>query len=73
MATTTDISAHPDSNPEKLRVLVVDDEKNIRQTLGLFLEKLGCEVHLASTGEAALRRAQPSADGAGLRRPAPGR
>ena len=39
---------------ERLRVLVVDDEKNIRQTLGLFLEKLGCDVHLASTGEAAL-------------------
>jgi NtrC-family two-component system response regulator AlgB len=39
---------------EKLRLLVVDDEKNIRQTLGLFLEKLGCEVHLASAGEPAL-------------------
>ncbi len=39
---------------EKLRVLVVDDEKNIRQTLGMFLEKLGCDVHLASTGEAAV-------------------
>jgi len=35
-------------------VLVIDDEKNIRQTLGMFLEKLGCEVHLASTGEAAV-------------------
>jgi NtrC-family two-component system response regulator AlgB len=39
---------------EKLRVLVIDDEKNIRQTLGMFLEKLGCEVHLASSSEAAL-------------------
>jgi NtrC-family two-component system response regulator AlgB len=39
---------------ERLRVLVVDDEKNIRQTLGLFLEKLQCAVHLASSGEAAL-------------------
>jgi NtrC-family two-component system response regulator AlgB len=45
----------PASTPEeKLRVLVIDDEKNIRQTLGMFLEKLNCEVHLASTGEAAL-------------------
>ena len=35
-------------------MLVIDDEKNIRQTLGMFLEKLGCEVHLASTGEAAV-------------------
>ena len=39
---------------EKLRVLVIDDEKNIRQTLGMFLEKLNCDVHLASTGEAAV-------------------
>jgi NtrC-family two-component system response regulator AlgB len=39
---------------EKLRVLVIDDEKNIRQTLGMFLEKLGCEVHLASSSEAAI-------------------
>jgi two-component system, NtrC family, response regulator AlgB len=44
-----------DESPDKkLRVLLVDDEKNIRQTLGLFLEKLGCEVHLASSGESAL-------------------
>jgi NtrC-family two-component system response regulator AlgB len=39
---------------EKLRVLVIDDEKNIRQTLGMFLEKLGCDVHLASSTEAAI-------------------
>jgi NtrC-family two-component system response regulator AlgB len=38
---------------DSLEVLVVDDEKNIRQTLGLFLEKLGCNVHLASSGGAA--------------------
>jgi len=36
-----------------LAVLIVDDEKNIRQTLGLFLEKQGCDVHLASSGDAA--------------------
>ena len=42
------------ASEEKLRVLVIDDEKNIRQTLGMFLEKLGCDVHLASTGEAAI-------------------
>ena len=42
------------TSEEKLRVLVIDDEKNIRQTLGMFLEKLGCDVHLASTGEAAV-------------------
>src|ERR1051325_6698333 len=38
----------------RLDVLIVDDEKNIRQTLGLFLEKQGCGVHLASSGETAL-------------------
>ena len=37
-----------------LRVLVVDDEKNIRQTLGVFLEKLECEVDLAASSEAAI-------------------
>ena len=46
-------AAGPDIE-EKLRVLVIDDEKNIRQTLGMFLEKLGCDVHLASSSEAAL-------------------
>ena len=28
----------------KLRVLIIDDEKNIRTTLKLCLEQLGCEV-----------------------------
>ncbi len=37
-----------------LRVLVVDDEKNIRRTLTLCLEDLGCEVVGAATAEAAL-------------------
>ena len=52
-------------------MLVVDDEKNIRQTLGMFLEKLGCDVHLASTGEAALAALARAVDGAGFSRPAP--
>jgi NtrC-family two-component system response regulator AlgB len=38
----------------KLRVLVVDDEKNIRATLALCLEEAGCEVEAAATGAAAL-------------------
>jgi NtrC-family two-component system response regulator AlgB len=37
-----------------LRVLVVDDERNIRATLAVCLEGLGCQVAQASTGEAAL-------------------
>ena len=35
-------------------VLVVDDEKNIRATLTMCLEAIGCGVTSASTGEAAL-------------------
>ncbi len=37
-----------------MRVLVVDDEKNIRSTLSICLEGLGCTVQQASTPEAAL-------------------
>src|SRR5262245_66257045 len=40
--------------PKKLRVLVVDDEKNIRTTLSLCLEQLGCAVTATATPEAAL-------------------
>jgi NtrC-family two-component system response regulator AlgB len=36
------------------RVLVVDDERNIRVTLGAFLETLGCDVKLVATPAAAL-------------------
>ena len=42
-------------NPEpRLRVLVIDDEKNIRATLSLCLEQIGCEVSAVSSGESAL-------------------
>src|SRR6266508_3105631 len=37
-----------------LRVLVVDDEKNIRTTLSLCLEGLGCRVEQAANSAAAL-------------------
>ena len=36
-----------------LRALVVDDEKNIRTTLAVCLEGLGCQVAVAATAEAA--------------------
>jgi len=36
------------------RVLVVDDEKNIRRTLAVCLEGLGCAVSEAGTAAAAL-------------------
>jgi NtrC-family two-component system response regulator AlgB len=36
-----------------LSVLVVDDEKNIRTTLGVCLEALGCRVSMAASADAA--------------------
>jgi len=46
--------ADPSPRPENLRVLVVDDEKNIRTTLSLCLEQLGCEVTAVSSLHGAL-------------------
>jgi NtrC-family two-component system response regulator AlgB len=37
-----------------VRVLVIDDEKNIRTTLAMCLESVGCQVHVAATPEAAI-------------------
>lgn len=41
--------AHPD-----LRVLIIDDEKNIRTTLETFLQGLGCRVTAVATAESAV-------------------
>jgi NtrC-family two-component system response regulator AlgB len=38
----------------QLRALVIDDDKNIRVTLGACLENMGCEVRHAASAEAAL-------------------
>jgi len=43
-----------ESSATPLRVLVVDDEKNIRTTLTLCLEGAGCAVTAAASGDAAL-------------------
>lgn len=43
------------------RVLVVDDEKNIRATLGVCLEGIGCTVTAVATSEAALAAADREA------------
>ncbi|MEO8840496.1 MAG: sigma-54 dependent transcriptional regulator [Kofleriaceae bacterium] len=43
------------------RVLIVDDEKNIRTTLTMCLESMGCTVTGASTTEAALAAAERTA------------
>lgn len=39
---------------EKLRVLIIDDEKNIRTTLSLCVEQMGCEVKAVASADAAL-------------------
>lgn len=38
------------------KILVVDDEKNIRTTLSTYLISSGFEVELASNGEEALKK-----------------
>src|SRR5690349_18950218 len=53
----------PVVEPRPMRVLVVDDERNIRTTLRMCLEGLGCEVREAATADAALAAlAQAPAD-----------
>ena len=53
----------PEVAPRPMRVLVVDDERNIRTTLRVCLETLGCEVREAATPDAALAAlAQAPAD-----------
>jgi two-component system, NtrC family, response regulator AlgB len=47
-------SPEPATNPTTDRVLVVDDERNIRSMLRLCLEQAGCEVREAGSAEAAL-------------------
>jgi len=39
---------------ERLRALIVDDEPNIRSTLSVCLESIGCEVHAAAGAREAL-------------------
>jgi two-component system, NtrC family, response regulator AlgB len=39
---------------EKLRVLIIDDEKNIRTTLSLCLEQMGCEAKAVASVDGAL-------------------
>jgi len=44
----------PASGAAALRVLVIDDDKNIRATLSVCLEGMGCEVRAVANGDAAL-------------------
>jgi NtrC-family two-component system response regulator AlgB len=48
------MAAKPERPPAGLRVLVIDDEKNIRATLALCLESAGCSVTAAASSAVAL-------------------
>ncbi|HVX88294.1 MAG TPA: ATP-binding protein, partial [Gemmatimonadales bacterium] len=47
----------PTDAPEPLSVLVVDDEPSVLASIGRVLKRLGHTVHLAATGESAVRLA----------------
>jgi DNA-binding response OmpR family regulator len=53
---------HPSDLPAPERILVVDDEPNIRDTIQLTLRREGFEVVLAETGLEALERLDPRPD-----------
>jgi two-component system, NtrC family, response regulator AlgB len=55
MSVTT---TNPTASASGLAALVVDDERNIRTTLGVCLEAVGCRVVAVSSGEAALEAAE---------------
>ncbi len=48
----------PVSRDPPLAVLVIDDEKNIRSTITLCLQRIGCRVTAVASGEAALDAAE---------------
>lgn len=49
------------SAPSKLRVLVVDDNVDAAQMLGMFLEAAGYEIHIEHSAKTALERARAHA------------
>lgn len=53
---------HPSGLPAPERILVVDDEPNIRDTISLTLRREGFDVVLAETGLEALERMDPRPD-----------
>src|SRR6266481_2735751 len=59
MAKSADESERP--SPAPTRVLIVDDERNIRKTLAIYLQGLGCTVAEAATADAALEALARSA------------
>ena len=53
-------AVRPDEPDRVTRVLVVDDEPQIRRALGVNLQARGYDVDLAATGEEALRARRPT-------------
>lgn len=50
------------ADPSDIDVLVVDDEKDVVEVVGHFLEEEGYDVHTAYDGEEALHKASPEID-----------
>ena len=44
---------------KRAKILIVDDERSIRELLEIFLKKEGFEVHSASSAEEGLAQAKP--------------
>src|SRR4051794_678750 len=56
-----DVSGSERGGRAPTRVLIVDDERNIRKTLAIYLQGLGCTVTEAATADAALEALARSA------------
>ena len=52
----TPIFLNLDGEPARTRILVVDDQEAVRTAIASLLEKRGCEVVVAESGEAAIER-----------------
>jgi PAS domain S-box-containing protein len=61
-APTEDASAAGEAVPEGLKVLMVEDDAEVRNVVRTFLGTLGCEVTIAASGEQALLALGPSAN-----------
>lgn len=52
----TPLFLNADGEPARTRILVVDDQEPVRVAIASLLEKRGCEVVIAESGETALAR-----------------
>jgi CheY-like chemotaxis protein len=61
-AAVEDEAASSQTVPDGLKVLLVEDDADVRQVVHAFLDSLGCLVTLAASGEQALLALGPEAD-----------